>query len=105
MFALDGPNLYWTSVGGNYAVTDLPLDGGSRPRPRGPAGAGLAADGTNVYFAGTNGSDDALARMPAGGGASSNIAWGPSFGVIVVDATSVYWTDPVAGTIEKTTPK
>ena len=98
----DAQWVYWTSGGSPYSLTSVALDGGV-PVDLSLAGAGLAADGTHVYFGYAPG--NSLAEMPAGGGSLTEIAWGEEFDAVAVDATSVYWVNGSAGTVERLTPK
>lgn len=100
-FAADGVDLYWTSAGPDDLMA-LALDGGT-PYPLTAGAVTLAADGTSVYFG--HGPHGSLAKMPAGGGPITELAWDQDVVSLAVDATSVYWTDAMGGTIEKLTPK
>jgi hypothetical protein len=100
-FAADGVDLYWTSIGPDDLMA-LALDGGT-PYPLTAGAVTLAADGTSVYFG--HGPRGSLAKMPAGGGPITELAWDQDVVSLAVDATSVYWIDAMGGTIEKLTPK
>jgi hypothetical protein len=60
----------------------------------------IAIDAASVYWS-TNGT---LMRAPLGGGAPTTLGTGGIAGV-TLSATSVYWTDAVAGTVMQLTPK
>jgi sugar lactone lactonase YvrE len=93
------------------AVTRVPLAGGppttlaSLPNPAAQNGS-IAVDGTRVYCA-TEGSSSAgaVTSLPIGGGQVTTLAWGTRPNGVALDNTSIYWTDTVAGTVTKLTPK
>jgi hypothetical protein len=101
-FAYDALDLYWTTAD-PANLEALPLVEGGAPYPLAADVLALAADGTSVYFA--SGLHGALAKMPAGGGPVTELAWDQQISSIAVDATSVYWVDVKSGTINKLTPK
>jgi hypothetical protein len=61
--------------------------------------AGIAVDGTHVYWTNTGNpdvnftSDGSVMMAPIGGGAATLLAAGPSPGEIALDGTNVYWTN------------
>lgn len=104
--ALDAANVYFTT---EDAVMRCPItgcDGAPTPLVSGLCGLmGVATDGENVYFTqAVMGLGGAVLKCPVGGcqGPPTVLAASvkPSLPVgLVVDATSVYWGDPDAGTV------
>jgi hypothetical protein len=107
--ALDSRNLYWTAGG----VMKVPLTGAPSVVVAGerPPSSYLVVDDTSAYWAEDDGSSERIMKVPLGGGAVTTLAAegeappGQGFEGIAVDGTSVYWTDGVAGTVLKLTPK
>jgi hypothetical protein len=117
--AVDATSVYWMTS----ATAPANLDGaiwrcaiggcGGSPTivasgiATGNSGAGLAVDGTNVYWTGAAG----IMRCSVNGCGSSPtlLVAAASPAAIALDATSVYWTETTAGTIMgkvmKATPK
>lgn len=95
--AIDATTIYWTNFVGPSAmgmgsVMSVPIAGGQPKtlvdnvdRPR-----GIAVDDTGVYFATADG---LVQVIPKDGGQARPIAMGQSPARVVVDATSVYFTD------------
>ena len=102
--AIDATNFYWIS--GYSAIFKLPLAGGT-PAMIFAFGQGspyaIAADGTGVYWALYDDLTESgkVMKMPAGVGTPITLASGPAPGTIALDATSLFWTDPIAGTLSK----
>jgi hypothetical protein len=99
--SVDATNAYFTSFGlnGTYSnrVVKVPIAGGAPvilvpPRPFVPGF--VTSDGTNVYWS-ENGH---VWRVPVAGGSLEQIA-GPKTGLIVVDATRVYFTQTGVGLV------
>ncbi len=63
--------------------------------------AAIASDGTYVYA----GRPGGISKVPLDGGPVIPLATAEAPVAIVLDATSVYWADPSAGTIMKLTPR
>jgi hypothetical protein len=117
--AVDATNVYWIMVWfvsmtpspqWAYFVRKCSISGcGSSPTTLAsgmqsmlPPRGGLAVDGTSVYWL----ADDALRKSPICGGGDTIVAQpADSRGRIVLDATSVYYTSPLDGTVMKATPK
>jgi hypothetical protein len=102
LFAADALDLYWTASGPGDLMA-LPLVDGGAPNPIAPGAVAVATDGTSVYFG--HAPPGSLAKMPAGGGPVTELAWGQGVASIAVDGTSVYWVDALTGSIDKLTPK
>jgi hypothetical protein len=103
---IDNDNVYFAGTGDARQVPKTPSTplkpdivlGGTSDGP-----TGLASDGTNVYAMGwTN-----LWKCPVGvTNGCKAIVTGPAGNqYVAVDATSVYWTNSMAGTVMKLTPK
>jgi hypothetical protein len=102
LFAADALDLYWTASDSGDLMA-LPLVDGGTPNPIAPGAVAVATDGTSVYFG--HEPPGSLAKMPAGGGPVTELAWGQGVTSIAVDGTSVYWVDALTGSIDKLTPK
>jgi hypothetical protein len=66
----------------------------------------IAVDATNAYWT----SSSTVMKVPLTGGSPVTLATGmnvtyPTIAGIAVDGSSVYWTNPGAGTVMKITPK
>jgi hypothetical protein len=108
----DANNLYFVAVGsGSFlALFSLPRAGGTPKEifgkdegmPLGYAPGALASDGTNVYFAITNGT---IYKASPSGGASLVVDRAGQSTELIVDATNIYWVDGIAngttGTLKK----
>jgi hypothetical protein len=110
--AVDRMSVYWTDPiqGG---VRSVPLDGGNTTTLAGPRASSnyLAIDESNAYWTEADTACRIL-RVPIGGGtpttlfmAAQPVTTGTRCGDITVDATSLYWTNSIDGTILKLTPK
>lgn len=108
--AVDATNVYWTATvrtneQQGIASNDLmmvPKAGGvsttlaSHDQDNDQTSSDLVVDGSNVYWP----RQDAIVRVPAGGGQAVTLAQGQcTASAVVVDATSTYWTDGNAGTV------
>jgi hypothetical protein len=109
-------NLIWTSGGTDpssqiSALVTEPLAGGATTTLAGPftywpLGA-IAADNASVYFGVANPglAPSTLMKVDVTGASPpKNLASASVYG-LAVDSTSVYWTDGVAGSVMKLTPK
>jgi hypothetical protein len=80
-------------IASGYTLMTAPLAGGSPTTISTAAGApvlAVAVDDTSVYFT----SSSTIWKVPRAGGPATAIAWSQGEpGAIVVDATSVYWTN------------
>jgi hypothetical protein len=100
---VDGTNMYWTDptdkVIKKLAIGAPPFMGAATNLASGGTPAPLiAADGSSVFFVFTdNTTTGRMLKVPVGGGTPLTLASGGLPGAIAVDATSVYWTDTVAG--------
>jgi hypothetical protein len=104
--ALDTTTVYWTTYGG---VLKAPITGSGTPSPVASSDDAMAivANGGSLYWASLTAGLAAVEGAPTGndGGASTVLASGTSTVPppgIAADATNVYWTDSVAGTVTKT---
>jgi hypothetical protein len=100
----DATNLYWACVGSPYrgTIMEAPLNGGSVLTLASGQSAyeGVAVDAARVYW--TNGTaEGTVMSVPIGGGTPTKLAKGIQPWSIVVDSTSIYWTDTAAGTVMK----
>jgi hypothetical protein len=95
--AVDASNVYWLDQGdGNVYAS--PKAGGARVQIGSGGNAGIASDGTSVYWAGTT----SIFKAPVGGGATVTLLSGlgaPSG--IATDGVNVYYTDIGRGTVGK----
>jgi hypothetical protein len=108
--AVDATSVYWANQGpNNNSVMKMGLDGGSPTLLASPTGAlwAIAVDATSVYFASGSASSNAVAIMSVpldgivDGGSPMTLASGQSAQAMTVDANSVYWPNPVSGTVVK----
>lgn len=61
----------------------------------------LVADATHLYYSGDKGGDLQIRRVPIGGGESEVLVDLDEMpGGLALDATHVYWTSPIAGTVQ-----
>ncbi len=123
---VNATTVYWTDAGACSTDAGLSCSGAVRSAlknggsPKSLAAglvnpAGIALDSTSVYWVnagvcnvdgGISCQDGTVMKMPLGGGEPTTIASGQGKPVgIVVDSTSVYWTNEASGTVMKATPK
>jgi hypothetical protein len=105
----DDAHVYWVTAGSAGHLASAPLAGGPMTVlvPDLPYPAGLAADGSHVYFASGDPAHSWLYEVPLDGGAVVSLVPNLSPSGIVVDATSVYWItwNTFGGSVMKLTPK
>jgi len=108
--AVDAVNVYWvngyaTGNSGTFTVCSMPIGGGTvTTLATGQQGASLALalDGTTLYWTNYAFPGDVM-KMPASGGAVTIIATGQNLPAqVVVDDTSVYWTNSGSGQVMRT---
>jgi hypothetical protein len=107
--AVDADNVYWVTGNGNSpagTVMKVPLGGGSPVTLASgyPNSQQVAVDANNVYWTVqryNNQAIGAVLKVPINGGTPTTIwsASGAGPQGLALDATSVYWADPVAGTV------
>jgi hypothetical protein len=116
--AVDGTSAYWTGGTDGQSVMKVPLAGGT-PTTLASGQSypfGVAVDVMNVYWtdqgpvaafpgvpsASPPANVGTVMKVSLGGGTITTLACGQSNPAgIVVDATSVYWTNPISGTVMK----
>jgi hypothetical protein len=108
-------DLYWSySADGGGCAAKLPLSGGTSSTIEWDLDAGaLAVDATSVYWIVESSSPTVgpnlpqILKAPLAGGTPISLAkmMGGDVGSIVVDDTSVYFTDTFGGNVVKVTPK
>ena len=98
--AVDATSVYWTEglSGGGGQLLKAPLGGGTPITLASGMLGWLAVDTQSVYCA--DSSSGTILSVPVGGGNPVTLASGQNGpGVVVVDATNVYWTNYGAGTV------
>jgi hypothetical protein len=87
--ATDGTYVYWTTYNSGGGVSRATPGGASEGTLVGGFAYpfGIAVDSTNVYF----GTNNAVLRVPVGGGTATQIATDNAPEQLAVDATAVYW--------------
>jgi hypothetical protein len=108
--AVDSQNLYWVDscYGGCQVpglVLRMPLAGGAvETLASFPGGYGpfqIALDATHLYMSTMASGTSDIAAMPLGGGSPQTLVANVTLRAMAVDATSLYWTDDVNGTVMK----
>jgi hypothetical protein len=105
---VDATSVYWSQndigTGVGYLLS-VPLAGGTPTTlTSGPQFAGIAVDSSTVYFTSNDPASGtgALATVPLAGGTVTTLVPGTSgMNAVVVDKTSVYWTNVTTGILAK----
>jgi hypothetical protein len=99
--AVDSNGIYWTdSVAGT--VMRAPLDAGPfAPIASWQGPSELVLDGTTLYFS----TEGAIMKVPVIGGVPETVVTALLPVGLAVDATSVYWAEPLSNSVKKVTPK
>jgi hypothetical protein len=107
---VDAIGIHWSAVvfsSQTWSVRSLPFGGTPTTLATGSALGGgirsLASDGTSIYWT-VDGTPGSVMRVPCTGGAAVALASGLHPSHIVVDATSIYWSN-YSGATMKLTPK
>jgi hypothetical protein len=100
-----GTQVFWTDLTTNAVYQSSTDGGGAQSIAGGTQPEGIATDGVNVYFtdrgSGAIGSGS-VDKVPVGGGGSSTVAPSQSYAWgVAVDATYVYWTAAIDGTVNR----
>jgi hypothetical protein len=101
--AVDATRVYWTDSGSGR-VLSIPNDGSTSTPTTLVSGmvnpSGIAVDDTYVYFSEGGTNNTTIRKVPKSGGAVTTIASGlVSVFRIASNAASLYWTDPIGGTL------
>jgi hypothetical protein len=107
--AADTNNLYFTNRANGGDVRQVAKTASNAAgtvlgvTPSNAIPGGIATDGVNVYFCGNN----TVFKCPVGvtTGCAAFVTNQQGAANVVVDSTSVYWTNQTAGTVMKMTPK
>ena len=101
--AVNAQGVYWTEL--NDDVVSVGLTGGTVTRLYSPGGIGIAALGSNVFFASVYlafADTGSVMSVPKTGGTPQTLAANQNLpNGIAVDDTNIYWTDYSGGTVMK----